>query len=68
MDKSDKRRALVKGTMYGKLYGAGVTKMAETAGVSVDQMKAVVDAFDRNYPGVTRFQAQVEDVGARREK
>jgi DNA polymerase-1 len=68
MDKSDKRRALVKGTMYGKLYGAGVTKMAETAGVSVDQMKAVVDAFDRNYPGVTRFQAQVEDVGARRER
>lgn len=68
MDKSDKRRALVKGTMYGKLYGAGVAKMAETAGVSHDQMKSVVDAFDRNYPGVTRFQAQVEDVGVRRER
>ena len=38
MEKSDKRRGLVKNTMYGKMYGAGVTKMAETAGVPYDQM------------------------------
>lgn len=68
MEKSDKRRGLVKNTMYGKMYGAGVTKMAETAGVPYDQMKAVVDAFDTRYPGVKQFQAKVEDAGVRRER
>jgi DNA polymerase-1 len=68
MTKEDKRRALVKSTMYGKLYGAGTAKMAETAGVGFDQMKSVIEAFDRRYPGVTRFQKTVEDVGSRRER
>lgn len=68
MEKSDKRRGLVKNTMYGKMYGAGVNKMAETAGVPYDQMKQVVDAFDTRYPGVKQFQAKVEDAGVRRER
>lgn len=68
MEKSDKRRGLVKNTMYGKMYGAGVNKMAETAGVPYDQMKAVVDAFDGRYPGVKGFQKKVEDMGVRRER
>ena len=68
MQKSDKRRALVKNTMYGKAYGAGINKMSETAGVSYDQMKSVVDAFDIRYPGVKEFQKRVEDVGVRRER
>lgn len=68
MTKDDKRRALVKNTMYGKAYGAGVNKMSETAGVPYDQMKAVVDAFDTRYPGVKEFQRKVEDVGVRRER
>lgn len=67
-NKKDKRRGLVKNTMYGKAYGAGVTKMAETAGVAHEQMRAVVDAVDRAYPGLKQFQSQVEDVGMRREK
>ncbi len=68
MQKSDKRRGLVKNTMYGKAYGAGVNKMSETAGVPYDQMKSVVDAFDTRYPGVKDFQRKVEDVGVRRER
>jgi DNA polymerase-1 len=68
MTKEDKRRGLVKNTMYGKCYGAGTNKMAETAGVPYDQMKSVVDAFDTRYPGVKNFQRQVEDVGVRRER
>lgn len=68
MTKEDKRRALVKNTMYGKAYGAGVNKMSETAGVPFDQMKSVVDAFDTRYPGVKDFQRKVEDVGVRRER
>lgn len=68
MGKGDKRRGLTKNTMYGKLYGAGVTKMAETAGVPYDQMDAVVRAFDQSYPGVKTFQSQVENQGVLREK
>jgi len=66
LQKSDKRRKLIKGVVYGKLYGAGVDKMALTAGVSSVQMKEVVDAFDSNYPGVKNLQRQIEDVGMRR--
>jgi DNA polymerase-1 len=66
MVKSDKRRSLIKGVVYGRLYGAGVAKQALTAGVPEDQMRAVSDAFDLRFPGMTGFQKQVEDVGMRR--
>jgi DNA polymerase-1 len=66
LQKSDPKRKLIKGTVYGKLYGAGVPKMALTAGVSETQMRTVVDAFDSKYPGVKRFSAEVEDQGMRR--
>jgi DNA polymerase-1 len=68
LQKSDPRRKLVKGVIYGKLYGAGVAKMALTAGVLEEQMRPVVDAFDRSYPGVRDLQKQIEDVGMRRLK
>lgn len=60
------KRKLIKGVVYGKLYGAGVDKMAITAGVSVEQMQAVVNAFDASYPGVKRFQKAVEAEGQQR--
>jgi DNA polymerase-1 len=66
MVKSDKRRGLIKGVVYGRLYGAGVAKQAMTAGVPEDQMRAVSDAFDVNYPGMKFFQKQVEEVGMQR--
>jgi len=68
MVKSDKRRGLIKGVVYGRLYGAGVAKQALTAGVPEEQMRAVSDAFDRNYPGMALFQKKVEDTGMRRLK
>lgn len=64
--KSDPRRKLVKGVVYGKLYGAGVAKMAITAGVPEEQMRPVVDAFDKQYPGVKDLQRKIEDAGMRR--
>lgn len=67
LGKDDKRRALTKSTMYGKAYGAGVQKMAETAGVTFDQMKQVVDSFDHTYPDVKRFQKEIEQVAGERE-
>lgn len=66
--KKDKRRALVKNTLYGACYGAGVAKMAETAGVPYQQMKSVSDAVFSTYPGMKEFASAVEDAGVRRER
>jgi DNA polymerase-1 len=66
MQKSDKRRALIKGVVYGRLYGAGVAKQAVTAGVPEEQMRAVSNAFDRRFPGMQTFQKDVERVGTAR--
>lgn len=63
IQKSDKRRALIKGVVYGRLYGAGVAKQALTAGVPEEQMRAVSNAFDERYPGMQRFQKAVEQRG-----
>lgn len=68
MQKSDKRRALIKGVVYGRLYGAGVAKQALTAGVPEDQMRLVSNEFDKRFPGMQRFQKEVEDRGMRRLK
>ena len=66
IQKSDKRRALIKGVVYGRLYGAGVAKQALTAGVPEEQMRAVSNAFDDSYPGMQRFQKAVEQRGMKR--
>lgn len=66
MAKSDKRRGLIKSMVYGRLYGAGVSKQALTAGVHESQMRQVSDAFDMRYPGMSFFQKQIEDIGMRR--
>ncbi len=66
MQRSDKRRNLIKGTVYGRLYGAGVAKQALTAGVPEGQMRTVSDAFDDRFPGMAFFQKQIEDAGMRR--
>lgn len=66
--KSDKRRSLVKSTLYGLAYGAGAAKMAETAGVDVDYMREVMDSVLARYPGIKRFMRKVEHEGVSREK
>jgi len=66
--RSDKRRGLIKGMIYGRLYGAGVAKQALTAGVPENIMKTVVNQFDVRFPGMTGFQQKIEDVGMRRLK
>jgi DNA polymerase-1 len=63
MQKSDKRRGLIKGVVYGRLYGAGVAKQAITAGVPEEQMRAVSNAFDERFPGMQTFQKAVEQKG-----
>jgi DNA polymerase-1 len=65
--KADSRRNLIKSSLYGKAYGAGVTKMAETAGIPVDRMRAVSESIDARYPGIKNFMRKIEDIGKRRE-
>lgn len=59
-------RDLIKGVVYGKVYGASVIKMAETAGVPITQMQVTNAAFDTNYPGVRRLSRDIVGVGQQR--
>ena len=64
LTKEDKRRKLVKATVYGKLFGAGIEKMALQSQVTYDTMAGVVHAFDDTYPGIKRMQKGIERAGA----
>lgn len=66
--KSDKRRGLIKNTLYGMCYGAGAAKMAESAGVPIDRMKAVIADIENRFPGIRGFMKSIENVGLRRER
>ncbi len=68
IDKKHPLRSRVKGVSYGKAYGAGISTMAETAGLRFEQMKPSVDAFDQTYPGVLKFQKAIEQMAGERER
>lgn len=55
LTKSDPRRSLIKNTFYGSAYGAGVAKMAQTAKVSVEDMRAVADAVFKRFAGMKQY-------------
>lgn len=67
-DKKDKRRGLMKNVMYGAAYGSGIAKMAEAAGVPIEQMKAVSDDIFSTYPGIKAFMTETEALGNKREQ
>jgi DNA polymerase-1 len=58
--KADKRRGVTKNVGYAQIYGAGAEKQARMAGVAVDQVRAVKARWDQLYPGVRKFQKEVE--------
>ena len=49
--KKDPRRGLVKSSVYGRLFGAGVAKQAETAGVEKEVMQQISDDMEDMYSG-----------------
>jgi DNA polymerase-1 len=65
--KKDKRRGLMKNVMYGAAYGSGIQKMADSAGVPYEQMKAVSDDIFNTYPGIKNFMQETERLGNLRE-
>lgn len=66
--KKDPRRGLMKGVMYGAAYGSGIQKMADTAGVTFEEMKKVSDDIFEAYPGIKRFMQETERLGVMREE
>lgn len=56
LEKSDPRRDTIKNFGYGKIFGAGLAKLAWTAGVSIEIVRATMATFDGTFPGIRRFQ------------
>jgi DNA polymerase-1 len=57
LNKDDGRRRTIKTFWYASAYGAGVDKMAVSAGVSVDEMREVKRGIQESYPGFYSFMA-----------
>jgi len=66
--KKDPRRQVVKNVGYGKIYGAGIAKLALTARISEEQAAAAMHAFDASFPGVRAFQNRVQRTALERRK
>lgn len=66
-EKSDKRRGLIKNFTYSFLYGAGISKMAITAKVSEEEIRAFVATLKETYPGISELQRSVIELGDKRE-
>lgn len=64
--KKDPRRQVVKNVGYGKIYGAGIPKLALTARISEEQAAAAMYAFDASFPGVRAFQNRVQRTALER--
>jgi DNA polymerase-1 len=64
--KEDPRRGLMKNGIYATLYGAGIPKIAMTAGVPVEAMEAVMESFHNRFPGIRKLQKDVEQVAKHR--
>lgn len=64
--KSDPRRDTIKNFGYGKIYGAGLAKLAWTVGVSIDVVKEVMGDFDATFTGIRRFQDETYSLAIQR--
>jgi DNA polymerase-1 len=52
-------RQAAKAVNFGKLYGAGAEKIAETAGVPVEEAVAFLEMYERRFPGTVTFMDEV---------
>ena len=59
-------RQLTKNGTYAKLYGAGVTKFAQTVGVTPKQAEIFLEAYDTRFPRVVAFQKIMQETGENR--
>lgn len=47
---------------FQRAYGAGAAKIANETGMEIEEVRAMIDAEDAMYPGVTRFNQSVEEA------
>jgi len=53
-------RDTAKTFIYAKIYGSGIKGLAETCGMSMKEMKKVVDSFDKNLPALVKLTEAVK--------
>lgn len=51
----DKFRTIIKRVVFGILYGAGPTKIAETSGTSIEIARSVIDLLFRMFPSIPAY-------------
>lgn len=56
IEKKDPRRQTTKNSMYAKIYSAGLSKFALTAGISETEASGFLRRVDELYPGIRRYQ------------
>ena len=54
--KKDSRRNIIKTWVYATIYGAGVDKQAQSAGLSYERMMKINRDIEAAYPGIKSFQ------------
>ena len=55
------QRTIAKTVNFAMLYGAGPTKIAQSAGVHVNEIKRFLATYDRAFPKVARFMREVQE-------
>lgn len=60
------QRQSAKNTNFSRLYGAGPAKIAKTAGVPEEEIRAYINGFDTRFPSASGFLRSVQDTGNRR--
>lgn len=55
-----KERTKCKIFSFQRAYGAGAKLIADETGMDVEEVKALIEAEDKEYPGVQKFNASVE--------
>jgi len=56
IDKNHPLRDRIKNFGYAKIYGAGLAKMAWTAGIDIETVRSNMQLFDSTFPGVRGYQ------------
>lgn len=64
--KGDQRREIAKAVGYARLYGAGPDKIADTAGVTAEEVRHFMQTFDATFTRAGEFIKELDTIGRRR--